>query len=223
MLAGRSVALYSPSMGIDLLHELRQRIVSSEFSPGDTLNEKQLAEEYDVSRTPIRDALIRLEGESLVGKTPGRGFFVKTVTVKEFREILEIRLHLCELVGRLVAERITPAELDAFRTLHVEILVGEGLKALLYHDSQFHRLVDGATHNEALIRQQTQLVNQFARVRLSLVAVDEALHFRPLRDDVEKFIAAAERRDAAACTQVLQDHLRRFVATVLDISPQGET
>ncbi len=205
-------------MSSDLLHELRERIVSSEFSPGAALNEKTLAEEYQVSRTPIRDVLIRLEGENLVGNTPGRGFFVKNVTVTEFREILEIRVHLCELIGQLVAERITAPELDALRELHGEISADEELEALRQYDIRFHRLIDEATHNAALARQENQLVNQFARIRLSLAPLDESSEFEPLKEDVRMFVEGAAARDAAMCTQVLRDHVRRFVDHVLDMS-----
>ncbi len=85
---------YSSSMGNDLLFELRERIVSPEFTGGAALNEKVLAEEFSVSRTPVREALIRLKEEGLVSSSPGRGFYVKDIGIREFRELSEIRWSL---------------------------------------------------------------------------------------------------------------------------------
>ncbi|MCK5827023.1 GntR family transcriptional regulator, partial [Candidatus Bipolaricaulota bacterium] len=137
---------YSSSMGNDLLSELRERIISPEFEAGAGLNEKVISEEFDVSRTPIREALIRLEAEGLVASAPGRGFFVKDIGIRGFRELSEIRWSLSALAAKLAAERITDAELEDLRLLYEDIEEGEALDSLRKHDMRFHAVIDGATH-----------------------------------------------------------------------------
>ena len=206
---------YSIPMGNDLLFELRERIVSPEFAVNAVLNEKVLAEEYHVSRTPIREALIRLKEEGLVSSAPGRGFFVKDVGIREFRELSEIRWGLSSLVGKLAAERITDAELEDLKLLYEDIEEGEDLDSLRKHDMQFHAVIDGATHNSVLIKQKKLLVYQFARARYSLGPEIANKYFIALKEDVGAVLAAARARDAEACTKALQNHLRRFIDQVL--------
>lgn len=206
---------YSSSMGNDLLFELRERIVSPEFVGGAVLNEKALAEEYHVSRTPVREALIRLKEEGLVSSAPGRGFYVKDIGIREFRELSEIRWSLSSLVGKLAAERITDAELESLRLLFEDITEGEDLDSLRDHDVRFHDVVDGATHNSVLIKQKKMLVYQFVRARYSLGTAIANCYFANLKDDVGAFLDGAQARDVEACTVALHSHLRRFIDQVL--------
>ena len=205
---------YSSSMGNDLLSELRERIVSPEFVGGAVLNEKVLAEEYHVSRTPIREALIRLKEEGLVSSSPGRGFYVKDIGIREFRELSEIRWSLSSLVCRLAAERITDEELYALALLYEDIEDGEPIESLRSHDIQFHTVVDGATHNSVLIKQKRLLVYQFARAQYSLGPAIANNYYVNLKEDVGAFLEGAKVRDVEACTVALQRHLRRFINQV---------
>lgn len=205
---------YSSPMSRDLLTELRERIVSPEFPAGAALSEKALAEEFQVSRTPIREALIRLTAEGLVTSAPGHGFSVKEFSIREFREISEIRWQLASLVGRLAAERRTAAELEALEALYEEIEEGEDLETLHLHDVRFHNVIDGATHNTALIKQKALLLQQFSRIRYSLGPGVADGYFSSLKDDVGAFLEGLRKRDGEACTEVLQKHLRRFVDQV---------
>jgi DNA-binding GntR family transcriptional regulator len=205
---------YSSSMGNDLLFELRERIVSPEFVGGAVLNEKVLAEEFNVSRTPVREALIRLKEEGLVSSAPGRGFYVKDIGIREFRELSEIRWSLSSLVSKLAAERITDEELEDLRLLYEDIEEDEPLESLRSHDMQFHAVVDGATHNSVLIKQKKLLVYQFARARYSLGPAIANSYFVNLKGDVGAFLEGALARDVEACTVALQNHLRRFIDQV---------
>lgn len=201
-------------MAHDIYAELKGRIVQAGYPPGGALNEKQLAEEFGVSRTPIREALIRLECESLVASSQGRGFYVKEASIQECREVTEIRLHIATLVGQAIAERSTPATIEGFRDLLVDIGDEENLAALRRHDVKFHGLVDAATRNQSLVELQKRLANQFARIRNTLDPVIDDYHFSSLAEDVTALIAGLEAKDAAQCSSILQEHLKRFVRQV---------
>lgn len=198
-------------MAHDVFYELKERIVQVIYPPGGTLNEKQLAEEFGVSRTPIREALIRLECENLVASSQGRGFYVKDASIRECREVTEIRLHIAELVGRAIAERATPATIEEFRALLADIGDTEDSDTLRRHDVQFHNLVDATTRNQSLVAFQKQMANQFARIRNTLDPALDDLHFSSLKEDLTALIAGLEAKDSAQCATVLREHLMRFV------------
>jgi len=201
-------------MDHDVYTELKGRIVQAGYPPGGALNEKQLAEEFGVSRTPIREALIRLECENLVASSQGRGFYVKEASIRECREVTEIRLHIAELVARAAAERATPATIEEFRALLADIGDTEDSAALRRHDIQFHGLVDAATHNHSLVTLQKQLANQFVRIRHTLDPAVDDHHFSSLKDDLTVWIAGLEARDGEQCAAVLREHLLRFVRQI---------
>ena len=198
-------------MARDIFLELKERIVQASYPPGGALNEKQLAEEFGVSRTPVREALVRLECENLVASSQGRGFYVKEASIRECREVTEIRLHIAELVGRAIAERTTPAAIEEFRALLADIGDTEDSAMLRKHDVQFHNLVDAATGNHSLVGLQKRMANQFARIRNTLDPALDDLHFSCLNDDLTALIAGLEGNDPAQCATVLREHLMRFV------------
>jgi len=201
-------------MVADVFSELMERIVQAIYPPGEALNEKQLAEEFGVSRTPIREALIRLECRNLIASTQGRGFYVKSASIQECREVTEMRLHIADLLGRAVAERITPEGVEQFQELLDDIEDCEALPALQKHDVQFHTLVDVATRNLSLAKLENNLVNQFARIRNSLDPKINDQHFSLLKEDLTEFIAGLETKDHEKCAAVLREHLMRFVRQI---------
>lgn len=201
-------------MAQDIFYELRERIVLGIYPPGGTLHEKQLAEEFGVSRTPIREALIRLECGNLVANSQGRGFYVKEASIRECREVAEIRLHITGLVGRAVAERATPEIIDEFRALLADIGDAEDSVTLRRNDVKFHDLVDAATRNQSLVALQKQMVNQFARIRHTLDPAVDDQHFSHLKEDLTALIAGLEAKDPVQCGTILREHLIRFVREV---------
>jgi DNA-binding GntR family transcriptional regulator len=205
---------YICNMAHDVYSELKERIIRVIYPPGGALNEKQLAEEFGVSRTPVRETLIRLECENLVASSQGRGFYVKEASIRECREVTEIRLHLAGLVGRAIVERATPATIEEFRALLADIGDTEDSATLRRHDLQFHGLVDAATRNHALVELQKLLGNQFARIRNTLDPALDDQHFSSLKDDLTSLITGLEAKDPAQCAAVLREHLMRFVRQI---------
>jgi len=201
-------------MSSDVLSELRERIVGGYYPPGVSLSEKQLAEDFSVSRTPIREALVRLESEQLVASTVGRGFYTKEASIQECREVTIIRLHLLSLVGQLATAHATPETIDQFRELLADMQDEDDLQRLKGHDVRFHRLVNKAAHNRALAELDRRLANQFARIRNSLDPRLDDTHFIELKADLPVFIASLEARDPERCTEVLTEHLHRFVRQI---------
>lgn len=100
-------------MNIDIYNELHRRILYIEYDPGQILKEQTLAEEFGVSRTPLRTVLFRLEWEHLVKILPRTGIQVTELELNRIMNVYQARLELEEVVGRLAAERFSPPHFDA--------------------------------------------------------------------------------------------------------------
>ena len=95
----------------DVCNVLRERIVNLHYKPGEALNEKKLADEFQVSRTPVREALIRLAGENLVTIVAHSGARVSDINLRDLQELIELREMLERGVGRLAALNITEEQI----------------------------------------------------------------------------------------------------------------
>jgi DNA-binding GntR family transcriptional regulator len=132
---------------------LRERILSNEIVSGTRLVLRQLANAYDTSDIPVREALRMLERDGLVEMVPYRGARVTTLTAREIEETYFIRGHLESIATGLAAERITDAEIDALDGLMVrmraavEVQDGPGFSDL---NREFHATIIGACGNEML-------------------------------------------------------------------------
>ena len=132
---------------------LRERILSNEIASGTRLVLRQLANTYDTSDIPVREALRMLERDGLVEMVPYRGARVTTLTAREIEETYFIRGHLESIATGLAAERITDTELDALDELMVRMREavraqdGPGFSDL---NHEFHRTIIATCGNEML-------------------------------------------------------------------------
>lgn len=145
---------------------LREDIVSMRLSPGQPINEKQLALDHGVSRTPVREALLKLAGEHLVDIFPQSGTFVARIPIAALPEALMVRKALEDLTVRLAAQKATAEQVVGFRSILDEQLVyarrGEGLK---FHaaDQKFHAAIAEAAGHPNVWRLVLQVKVQVDR------------------------------------------------------------
>jgi DNA-binding GntR family transcriptional regulator len=92
---------------------IKEKIITLELPPGSAIHETALAEELQLGRTPIREALKLLQAEQLVTTVPRRGMFVSSISITDLQQIAEVRMQLEGLAARLAAQRATPEELMA--------------------------------------------------------------------------------------------------------------
>ena len=194
---------------------LKRMIVMGELAPGAVLDERQLVEQFGVSRTPLREAFSRLREESLVVSVPRRGTFVADLSLSKLQDIHEIRVHLAELCGRLAAKRITDAELA-----ELDRLIAKGATAdtnpkiagMLF-DLEFHDIIYRATKNQELRHIMHRLDNVTGRVS-SLSDQDH------LAEQIEEHIGiyqALREHDAELAKQRLRKHVEAFSEFVAKI------
>jgi len=162
---------YKPLREI-VFESMRDAIISGVLKPGERLMEIQLAEEMGVSRTPVREAIRKLELEGFVVMIPRKGVYVAGVSHKDVADVFEIRAALEGLAASLAAERITEEEIEQMERI---LLYNEGdeinLAEVVESDTDFHALVYKASRNERLIQILGNLREQIQRFRATSLAV----------------------------------------------------
>ena len=133
---------------------LRDAIRKGILKPGERLMEIHLAEQLGVSRTPVREAIRKLELEGYVIMMPRRGTYVSNLSIKDINEVFEIRTSLDSLASGLAAERITDEELEHLQRLLV--VIGEAIKEknmekIVEADTKFHDILYQASRNNRLV------------------------------------------------------------------------
>lgn len=141
------------SLSTRVYSALKQMIASYRFQPGARINVEQIAKELGVSRTPVWEAVRRLEQEGLVVNAPNKGVFMYTLTQEEALDLIAVRETLEGMAARLAAERIdekTLARLDKCMQRQKRVVENEDLAAYSQSDSDFHALIYEATGNPYL-------------------------------------------------------------------------
>lgn len=189
--------------------ELKRRIVLIEYEPGEVLREKDLIEEFGVSRTPIREALIRLETEGLVRIIPSSSTMVTEVSFQNLKDVFEVRSYLIRLAGELAASRITEDELASLRR-DVEAMENESdPKRLMELDLAFHDQLNRATKNDVLANMLEMLRNQSVRIWVFSREMDD--YYDQLAEEHAALLQSLTDRDAAASADLLEKHTKRFI------------
>jgi DNA-binding GntR family transcriptional regulator len=190
-------------------------IALGDYAPGSALNEKKLAAELGVSRTPVREALLRLRLEGLVRVVPRGGIFVAEASIRQIREITEVRLVLEECSGRLAVARCSPqwlAEFRAWLDACSEEWPGLSGRERMRRDLVFHEFLDRAAGNQALAQQLTVLRNQAVLFWGQSAAGQYELE--PIIDEYREVVDAIAERDAERCVRAMQQHVLQHVARI---------
>jgi DNA-binding GntR family transcriptional regulator len=183
-------------------------IVNGQFAPGHRLRIEELAAMFQISPTPIREALHRLEAVGLVENIPHRGARVTELSLDDLRDLYEARLRLEPLAIRKAAERFTPESAAAASGYLAAIKTAERRKA--FDDAwkahtQFHFALYRASGSPWLVRLITPLWESSQRYRLRLVPLRKDLERRSLEH--EQILHACTARDAKVAEARLRQHL----------------
>ena len=155
-----------------VFNTLRQAILKGEMEPGERLMEIQLAQKLGVSRTPIREAIRKLELEGLVIMIPRKGAEVAHITEKDMKDVLEVRSALEELAATLACRNVTADrlnELKAANKVFESAIVSKDVVAIVDADVAFHDIIYAMTENARLIQIINNLSEQMYRYRLEYV------------------------------------------------------
>ncbi|MCP5080817.1 MAG: GntR family transcriptional regulator [Alphaproteobacteria bacterium] len=203
------------SLHDELVERLRTLIVEGTLEPGLKVPERDLCEQFEVSRTPMREALKVLAADGLVTLTPNRGAWVSKLTLPELEEVFPVMGALEALSGELACARISDKQVAAVRKLHDRMVVhyeaGE-LDAYFAVNQQIHEAILEAADNETLSAQYRSLSTRIRRARY--VANMTAERWAQAVDEHEQILNALEARDAGRLANILRQHLSNKFATV---------
>lgn len=187
---------------------LREQILNGKMEPGSRLVELQIASQFGVSRTPVREALQRLTSEGLASMEPLRGMVVRTVDAQQIEDIYEIREVLEGLAARLAALRANEGDLAKLRLLTEmmeESARFQRWEALVQANIKFHEVICGASGNERLA-QMARSLQEFVRQSSSGAFANAGRVDEVLKEHTE-IVAALEEHDPEHAESAARKHL----------------
>lgn len=199
-----------------VFNTLRQAILKGELAPGERLMEIQLAEKLGVSRTPIREAIRKLELEGLVLMIPRRGAEVAKISEKSLKDVLEVRRSLEELAIELACQRMTETDLleleKAQKAFGTAIQKGDAME-IAETDEAYHDVIYNCTRNTRLVQIINNLREQMYRFRLEYIKDEDKRQILLLEH--RKILAALKNRRVAEARAAVREHIDNQEITVL--------
>jgi len=194
-----------------------EAIEAGTYQPGDRLVESELAERLGVSRTPVREALQRLETQAMLTRD-GRSLIVSSLDHNQLAELYAVRTELEGLAARLAARHATDEEVRVLRGMVDDdmALVGGDPRALARANKRFHRQIHLASHNRFLV-QQLDLVQRSMALMANTTFAAEGRDVAGLAEHAA-IVAAIEARDGDAACSALRTHISRAYETRLRVN-----
>ncbi|NLZ43653.1 MAG: GntR family transcriptional regulator [Clostridia bacterium] len=197
---------------------LREAIITGQLPPGERLMEIQLAEELGVSRTPVREAIRKLELEGLVAMIPRKGAYVAGISLKDLIEVFEIRGALEGLAAALAAERITDEELDEIERHLVkaaEVIERADLNGMVELDTKFHSLLYKASRNERLAYTINNLREQIHRFRQTSLSYPGRM--KVALEEHKAIVEAISARNPELARELAQEHVENAENSIMQV------
>jgi DNA-binding GntR family transcriptional regulator len=207
----------------ELREVIEERIATGAYAPGSRLDESELANEFGVSRTPVREALIQLASGGLIEMRPRRGAVVAQIDPQRLVEMFEVMAELEAMCGRLAARRISPDEEAALKAAHAagEAALNAGDPDHYYYLNEgFHQLICEASHNGFLAEQAAALRRRLRPYRRLQLRVRDRM--RTSFSEHEGIVAAILGGDGERAAELLRQHVtvqgERFADLIASLS-----
>lgn len=199
-----------------IFNTLREAIITGELKPGMRLMEVQLAEKMGVSRTPIREAIRKLELEGLVNMIPRKGAHVADLSVKDIIDVLEVRASLDGLATSLAASRITENELKELRQVQdqfISYMERGNLQGTVRKDVEFHDIIYRSSRNDKLIQFVSNLSEQVHRFRI--IYLKDYSSPRNVAKEHAEIIEAITSKDPEVAQKMAAKHIKNQEVTII--------
>lgn len=192
-----------------VFEELQNSILNGDLAPGDPLPEIRLSEEMGVSRTPVREAIGKLELEGLVRTIPNRGTMVVGISEKDIDDIFTIRMYVEGLAARWAAQYVTEQQLEEMRSivdLQAFYVEKEDFLQIWQLDSRFHSLLYNASGSPVLKQVLSSLHHYIQRVReLSIMRPGRAVSSV---QEHQNILSAIEGHNGELAEKLTCEHIR---------------
>ena len=218
----------SPKLIEDLANRIQAKIVAGEYPPGTRLKQEVLAQQFDVSRTPIREALSRLEAKGIVSQAQRRSAVVRAPSSREISEMYQVRAELEGLAAQLAARWITDQQLIDLRISHDEFVQAvkelrgdrdstsradpkwfeQAAQRWIDMNAKFHKTINDASNNRYLARTILDVTSGYARsVMLSSAFGMNSFRIESNIVQHERILKALEDREPARARRAMVDHI----------------
>ncbi len=203
---------------------LRKAILKGELKPGERLMEIALAEKMGVSRTPVREAIRKLELEGLVVTIPRKGAHVAQITRKDLNDVLEVRLGLEYMAIDKACDRMQQEDFHALKKAELnfeQVLQNGSLTELAEADVQFHETIYKASDNQRLLQLLNNLREAIYRYRIEYL---KDRHARALLvREHEEIYQAMYERNAVLAKKIMSDHIENQRLAIIRSIDEAET
>ena len=214
----QDTAIPRRSLHDELVERLQRQIVEGDLAPGEKISEKDLCAAYDVSRTPLREALKVLARQGLVVLTPHRGAHVSRLTVAQIEEAFPVIGALEALAGELACTQATDEEIAKISFLHMKMATAHKIRDRQKYfrlNQQIHDTLAEAARNPSLNRMREMLDGRVSQARyfanISTERWDQAMK------EHDQILAALKARDGERLGAILKQHLANKLATLRSV------
>ena len=204
------------SLGQDVYENLKRAILKGDLASQSRIVESRVADALGISRTPVREAIHKLEREGLLTQSPTGGFFVKGLTRADIEETFGIRSFLESYAARLATIKHREEELKLLekKIKEFQVRLDQGkTDALLRINTEFHDLLYNLSHSPRLVKMINDLRDHMYRFRLVLLKMDEMA--RKSNDDHMLMLEFIRKRDSDKVENLVKEHILRGQEIVL--------
>jgi DNA-binding GntR family transcriptional regulator len=190
-------------------------IVALRLRPGDPISEARICEELGIGRTPVNQALHRLQHENLVQILPRKGVVVQPLSIDEFSDIVAARQLIEPVCAALAAMRLTGAELLELERLHKDSLdlSGDDLNAIIASDRRFHDMIALGSRNRIFAEILSGLHDRSARFWARSLMTGS--HLNEVREEHTRLLACLVERDGKAAQEAMGAHIESLRSTLM--------
>ncbi len=190
---------------------LKEKILLIEYPPGQILQEKELADQFGIGKTPVREALIYLDAEGLVERVPYGTTYVAEIDFAKLRDTFELRNSLMEIAGQWASKRVTQEELRQMEDMVQRMENETDPRNLMRLDSEFHELINEATRNQMLCKALEML--RYQAIRVWALARDKSFTLE-FKEDLQEILQALKEGNSNLTKRLLREQAEKFIREI---------
>lgn len=197
---------------------LREQLLNMELQPGEQVRVEDYTDKLEISRTPVREAFLRLASEGLIKVLPRVGYFVTEISEKDIREVCEVREIVESEAVRKAAETLSDEDLELLRGILTETkqaITDNDLTLYLQYEIKFHEFLHKNFHNARLLDFMNSLDNVIYRGRVLSIQNPSTLENTP--KEHEKILEALIERNGDLAAHYMREHLRNISDRLVDL------
>lgn len=196
---------------------LKKGILNLDFSPGEQMHIEEFAEQLEVSRTPIREAFLRLASEGLIDVRSRVGYFVSEITEQDIRDLFEVREIVETRAARQAAVELSDAEIGKLNVLmqeSEEAVQQEDLSTYIENDVRFHGYLQKHIRNQRLLAVMESLNDLTHRERI--LSIRSLENIESTLVEHKRIVEALEKRDGESAGELMTEHLRNVCQRLVE-------